>query len=172
MWPAHTGQRMASLFQNLFGGYRQVRSPLQADRVVRSPTGFAFGVPWPWKELPFSALEGVAEEPDLAVAAPRTDGRSPLFMVTMRGAWNGLEMTDTTAMLHTLASQHGGRPIGIRRVLLGGAHAQVLGAATAEGEVHQLLTSRGQNSVEGFLRIPTPAYMHHFDVMLATWQWI
>ena len=56
--------------------------------------------------------------------------------------------------------------------MLDGTHAQVLGATTGEGQVHLLLSSRGQNSVEGFLRIPTPAYRHHFDVMLATWRWL
>jgi hypothetical protein len=163
---------MANPLSNLLGGYyRQVRSPLQADRIVRSPAGFGFGLPWPWKELPFEELDGVDQEPDLAVAAPRSDGRSPLFVVTVGAPWEGLQATDTTAMLHDFAAGNGGRALGIRKLMLGGVQAQLLSTRSSGGEVHLLLTSRGRNIVEGFLRIPVPAYMHHFEVMLATWQW-
>jgi len=164
---------MANALSNLFsGGYRPVHSPLPPDRFVRSPAGFGFGVPWPWEELPFSELDGVDDEPDLAVAAPRSDGRTALFMVTLRAPWDGLEATDTQAMLEAFASRHRARPRGIRKVTLHGARAQVLEATSAAGMIFALVTSRGPNLVEGLLSIPTPEYLHHFDVMLATWQWL
>lgn len=164
---------MTSLLSNLFSwGYRQASSPLAPERVVHSPKGFGFGVPWPWEEVPFDALQGVGETPDLAVGAPRADGRAPLFYVTERAPWAGLEATDTKAMLHAFASQQAAQPTGIRKIALAGVPAQVLGVRTHEDQMHLLLTSLGPNQLEGFLRIPSAAYLHHFEVFLATWSWV
>lgn len=163
---------MTSLLSNLFSwGYRRASSPLAPERFVRSAKGFGFGVPWPWEEVPFEKLQGVDEAPDLAVGAPRADGRAPLFILTERAPWNGLEATDTKAMLHAFASKHAAQPMGIRKVALAGAPAQVLGVRTPQYELHLLLTSLGPNQLEGFLRIPSAAYLHHFEVFLATWSW-
>jgi len=164
--------RIHNVLSSLFsGGYRQVSSPLAPDRTVRSSKGFGFGVPWPWEEVPLGAIQGASGPPDIAVGAPRTDGRTPLFTVTERGPWNGLDDIETQQMLRAFASQHSARPKGVRKVALGGVPAQILEAWTHDGEVQLLLTSFGPNLLEGFLRVPMSGYLHHFDVFLATWTW-
>jgi hypothetical protein len=165
---------MAGLLSSLFSGgdYRPVTTPIAPHQFVRSPKGFGFGLPWPWEEMPFDALEGVSETPELAVAARRSDGRTPFFVVTERGPWDGLQATDTAAMLQAFASEYMGRPIGIRKVSLAGAPAQVLQIQTQEDQALLLMTSLGSSLLEGLLRIPSPAYLHHFDVFLATWAWL
>lgn len=165
--------RIHNVLAGLFsGGYRQVRSPLSPDRAVRSQKGFGFGVPWPWEEVPLSAIQGASARPDVAVGAPRTDGRTALFMVTERGPWNGLAELETQRMLQAFASQHAARPRGIRKVTLAGVPAQILQAWSHEAEFQLVLTSLGPNLLEGFFRAPQSGYLHHLDVILATWAWI
>jgi hypothetical protein len=163
------GRPLLDLFAR---GYRQVRSPLSPDGFIRSAAGFGFGVPWPWEEVPFDALEGVSRPPAAAVAAPRTDGRSALFLVTEGGPWAGFEHTDMHGMLRAFAAEYGARPERTRRVALDGARAQVLEAASGREHVRMLLVGHRSGHLQGLLRVPIPAYLHHFEVILATWRWL
>lgn len=167
---------MVRLIHSLIsGGYRPVGSALPAERRVSCPAGFSFGVPWPWEQIdPATLLDQggapLADPPDLAVAAPRADGRSALFVVGTGGPCGGVEHLDTASELQQLASATGGRSMGIRKVMLGGVRCQILRVET-RGELLQWIFVCRHQLVQGHLRVPAPGYLHHFETMLATWSW-
>ncbi len=163
----------------LFGGagraptapaYPTPTTQLPVVETVRA-RGFCFGLPWPWEQAPGEAVQSAEGPPIVAVTALRTDGRDPLFCVSERGAWGDAGGRDLRDWLDEFARANSARPTGIRKVALGGSPAHVLQASRGNERLALLVAPSRGRLLEGFLRVPAPGYLHHFEVMLATWRW-
>ncbi len=163
--------------------YRDARPLLPAEARVTAPDGsYRFGIPWPWEALNKALLrDAVTGErlphdqlPDVAIQAPRTDGRSCLFTVRRLDEPVDLENSWLDEQLAGLAKQYAGQPGRIRRVRVGGARAVLLPLRAAQDEYHMLIADAGSRAATGMLRTPSQyatGYVQQFETVLGTWEW-
>ncbi len=163
--------------------YRAAGPLLPAEAHVTAPDGsYRFGIPWPWEALDAALLRDTAsgerlardQLPDVAVHAPRTDGRSCLFTVRRLDEPVDLEATWLDEQHARMANQYAGQAVRVRRVRVGGARAVLLPIRSAQDEYHMLIADAGSRAATGMLRMPSQyatGYLQQFETVLGTWEW-
>lgn len=149
-------------------------------RVTVSGVQASFGIPFPWRLAPRAMFVGPGALPLVAVHAPRTDDTLCWFAVWQEPEGPDVEHCDYRTALRGLAGQEA-RPVGVRRLHLGPAHAAVL-IVHAQGRllIEQVVVNygssllRGQFEVRSAVTLPDEtvlAYAVHFETMLGSWAW-
>lgn len=159
--------------------FQPVTPPLPIERYVSCVGRFAFGLPWPWEELPERAnlVDATGGDLDneslLHVWAPRTDGAYVTFL-----AWREMHRPDIERGLQQTAAQvtalYRGRPVSAKRILLGGTRAALIETETSGERIARLIAQWSDSSLQGEFRAPCrqwDAYLLHFHTMLGTWSW-
>lgn len=170
----------ASLMRTLRrSGFRPPEISLPGGQEVVDPgQHFAFEAPWPWYELPSEEVAGgssLRAAADVAVLAPRSDGRDPVFGLRVQTERLDLGSGNPRSESRSHAKAAGVRWRSMRKLLIDGHPALLTeGAAAAEELTFLLLASRGEVLVTGRCDVPASAadgYRQHVESMLATWQW-
>jgi hypothetical protein len=180
--PAIPAPRRAGVLRTWMAGvrYRDPHPVLpETTRMSSTTAGYSFGIPFPWEPVDVAALAGASssspdELPDLAVSAPRSDGRDPLFHVKAQPGTIDIEGEDLGMALHDLARANQAQPGRPRRLRLAGSRAVVLPVRSSQQEVHQLVVDAGDQIVLGYLVVPVDqasGYLEHFETMLGSWAW-
>lgn len=180
--PVIPASRRSGTLRNWVAGvrYRDPRPVLPVTTRMSSMTaGYSFGIPFPWAPVDVAVLARAGssspdELPDLAVTAPRSDGRDPWFNVKAHPGAVDVDGEDLGMALHRLAAANSAQPGRPRRLRLAGARAVILPVRSAQQEVHQLVVDSGGAVVMGYLVVPVdhaPGYLEQFETMLGSWAW-
>ena len=150
------------------------------SEVVDPGRRYVFRVPWPWHEIDPSLLSGataLGAPADVAVTAPRTDGRDPLLSLVCREEQLVLEDSNPRSLVKRILRSSTDRLDELNLVLVDGRRAilaQTAPSSPSDPVVFLLLAPHEEFLVDGYGYAPVEhasGYRSHVISMLASWTW-